>query len=210
MSYIHSTAKHRRSGSTMQKQKQISARACFQEARTVLIGYPKQDAFQTNEEIAAYLRGDKIACLLCGKFYRQLSPHIARIHDVPADEYKSRFGIPQCVGLVGEGKGDGARRYWTSEEARANLEKMRAANGRAPKLNPKPTVPATKAAMIDRIRNYGVGETNAAAKLTVEQVAEIRQSKDKTGDLCRRFNVSRTTIKGIRKGERWQSVGVSA
>jgi hypothetical protein len=119
-------------------------------------------------------------------------------------------GMMECVGLVGEGKGDGARRYWTSEEARANLEKMRAANGRTPKLNPKPMVPATKAAMIDRIRNYGVGETNAAAKLTVGQVAEIRQSKDKTGDLCRRFNVSRTTIKGIRKGERWRSVGVSA
>ncbi|WP_395451174.1 MucR family transcriptional regulator [Aminobacter sp. UC22_36] len=205
--FIYSNAKNRRSGTAMQKRKPRGSIEVFEYARSVLPGYPKTEKFRTNEEIAAYLRGDKIACLLCGKFYRQLSPHTARIHNIDAADYKERFGIPQCRGLVGEGKSDAARRYWASEEARPKIEKMlEAGTNRTRTSNYRPNVPATKAEMVSRIASYGIGETNAAAKLTAEQASEIKHSTERTGDLCRRFGISRTTVKGIRKGERWQSL----
>lgn len=203
MSYIHATARHRRSGSTMQKKKARGALEKFEFARSILPGYPKPDKFTCMEEVEDYLTGEKIVCLLCGKLYRQLAPHTKRIHNLEAADYKEMFGIPQKRGLVGEGKNDAARRYWTSPEARPNIEKMLAATSRSQPDTRRPFAPATKARMTERIAVYGAGETNAAAKLSQEQAREIWRSKEPTKDLCRRFSVTRSTIKRIRRGEAW-------
>ncbi len=64
-------------------------------------GYPKTDKFETDEEVEAYFSGDKIQCLLCGKWYKELSLHLRRIHDVTPDDYREKYGIPWKQGLTG-------------------------------------------------------------------------------------------------------------
>jgi hypothetical protein len=63
--------------------------------------------------------------------------------------------------------------------------------------------------MIDRAQKDRGGDRrgvkNGRAKLSSEQVAEIRQSLDSTASLARRFGVSWTAIKYIRAGRNWRS-----
>jgi len=47
---------------------------------------------------------------------------------------------------------------------------------------------------------------NPNAKLTIDQVREIRKSKVKTNILAKRYDVSASTIKHIRNGTRWGRV----
>lgn len=49
------------------------------------------------------------------------------------------------------------------------------------------------------------GERNPAAKLTTQQVAFIRSSREYGTDLARRLGVSARLVQRIRRGERWAS-----
>jgi hypothetical protein len=49
------------------------------------------------------------------------------------------------------------------------------------------------------------GERHPMAKLTPEQVAEIRASSESGAALGRRFNVTRTTVSYIRTGKNWRA-----
>ena len=51
--------------------------------------------------------------------------------------------------------------------------------------------------------NWCRGERNAKAKLTMEQVEQIRVSKDGSRSLAATFGVHRTTIQRIRRGAQW-------
>jgi hypothetical protein len=50
------------------------------------------------------------------------------------------------------------------------------------------------------------GESNVKAKLTIEQVEEIRNSTIRTGILANHYLVHRTTIQRIRSGKGWSNV----
>jgi predicted transcriptional regulator len=67
--------------------------------RKVLPGYPVTSPLQTPEDLAKYFGGDKIICLLCGKTYRTLAKHLQDIHEISADEYRQRYGIPENFSL---------------------------------------------------------------------------------------------------------------
>lgn len=56
--------------------------------------------FKNREEINAYFQGDKIECLLCGKYFKALATHIIRTHEYTVDEYKKEFGLPWGRGLT--------------------------------------------------------------------------------------------------------------
>lgn len=132
-----------------------------------------------------------------------------RIHQVDASDYKWQFGIPQCRGLYGEGKTEAATKFWKSAEARHLLEKMMAANKRTPKEKIRAKVSFVQAEAIARIvavndERIAAGGANPQAKLTAEQVSEIRASKEANKVLRERFGVSRSTIKRLRRGEGWQ------
>lgn len=71
--------------------------------RKILPGFPWKGTFQTKEEVDAYFAGDKIQCLLCGKWYKKVSgTHLAYIHEITDDEYRERYGLPWTRGLVGK------------------------------------------------------------------------------------------------------------
>lgn len=57
--------------------------------------------FQSREEVDAYLAGDTIQCLECGRWFRSLGSHLARAHTMTGADYKSRWAIPAGCGLAG-------------------------------------------------------------------------------------------------------------
>ena len=58
--------------------------------------------FQTFKEIEEYYRGNRIQCLECGKWYKELGWHLKSKHKISCDEYKKAFGLPWSRGLVSE------------------------------------------------------------------------------------------------------------
>lgn len=69
--------------------------------RSVLAGFPVEEAFESVEAVREYLSHDKIMCLRCGKEYHRLGVHLQRIHGMTPDQYKSMYKIPWGYGLVG-------------------------------------------------------------------------------------------------------------
>lgn len=68
--------------------------------RSILPGYPIELPFKYMEEISKYLEGDKITCLLCGKQYKSLNPHL-KVHNYDVKRYQEKYGIPYKYGLCG-------------------------------------------------------------------------------------------------------------
>lgn len=66
---------------------------------------PKFDspsAFTDAAKLTQYLEEDpsRITCLECGKRYRSLASHLYRKHNLDAEAYKVKYGIPFQRGLV--------------------------------------------------------------------------------------------------------------
>lgn len=135
MGYIYK--KKRRSGTTMQTQKHHNDLARFLAAREVLPGYPWQDRFTSHEAIRAYLAGDEITCLLCGKPYRNLGVHLSWIHGLSAADYKFQFNIPQNYALLGESTKDIQRKLNATSDARANAARARALRAKYGSIYPE-------------------------------------------------------------------------
>ncbi len=68
-----------------------------------LPGFPRKGKFQTREEVDSYFSGDKIQCLLCGKWFQQISGnHLKFKHEIDNDDYREMYGLPWLRGLVGK------------------------------------------------------------------------------------------------------------
>lgn len=55
---------------------------------------PPTAPFQTMEEVDDYLSGDTIICLVCHRRLQRLDRHLQTMHDMNANAYRERFGIP--------------------------------------------------------------------------------------------------------------------
>ncbi|MCP4689611.1 MAG: hypothetical protein GY859_16275 [Desulfobacterales bacterium] len=87
-----------------------------------LPGFPCERKLLTREERAGYFAGEKIQCLICGGWFRELSDaHLHSDHGVTLDEYRERFGLPANRG--------GAKN--TALRARGGGEKKSPAHGKA-------------------------------------------------------------------------------
>lgn len=62
----------------------------------VLIGHK----FTNKEDINSYFSGDRIRCLICGKWLKAVSGMHLKMHGITVDKYKSMFGLPHGKGLV--------------------------------------------------------------------------------------------------------------
>ena len=52
--------------------------------------FPWLGRFESKTEIDEYLSGDKVQCLLCGKLFKALPPHLERTHNITADDYREQ------------------------------------------------------------------------------------------------------------------------
>jgi ROS/MUCR transcriptional regulator protein len=77
--------------------------------------------FRTRREVNRYLGGRTIQCLICGRGFRRLAFHLSAKHDITADEYKRRFGLPWTRGL--SSARSRANSGWT-EERRVKARKL--------------------------------------------------------------------------------------
>jgi len=71
--------------------------------KSALPGFPWNGRFENKKEIDSYFAGNKIQCLLCGKRFKALPQHLERTHDITADDYRERYGLPWRRGLCGTG-----------------------------------------------------------------------------------------------------------
>ncbi|HUV59417.1 MAG TPA: MucR family transcriptional regulator [Desulfatiglandales bacterium] len=71
----------------------------YRRRRKVLQGFPWEGKFQAKEEVYKYFSGDRIQCLLCGKWFKRLPTHLTAIHDMTSDEYRELYGLPWKRGL---------------------------------------------------------------------------------------------------------------
>lgn len=74
--------------------------------------------FTSRREAHAYLAGDRIPCLICGKAYRAVCHHARLAHGVSAREYKQRFGLPLYRGVAAQD----AREAWAASIRRSRSE----------------------------------------------------------------------------------------
>lgn len=58
--------------------------------------------FQTMEAIREYRSGDRIQCLVCGRYFRRLQYMHLISHEMTADDYRAAFGIPWNTSLTSE------------------------------------------------------------------------------------------------------------
>ena len=58
--------------------------------------------FESKQDIEEYFSHDKIQCLLCNRWFKSLSTHLYKAHDILADDYRRMFDLPFSKGLCGE------------------------------------------------------------------------------------------------------------
>ena len=57
--------------------------------------------FETMEELTAYVGGESIECLECGKHFQIISgKHLRFSHGMNQDEYRDKWGIPRTLALA--------------------------------------------------------------------------------------------------------------
>lgn len=58
-------------------------------------------ALRSRAEVTAYLAHDRLRCLECGRSYAFLPTHLARTHQLSAETYRARWGLPAGTPLAG-------------------------------------------------------------------------------------------------------------
>jgi hypothetical protein len=75
--------------------------------------------FETLEEVRAYLSGNKIQCLVCGRHYRRLQYLHLAMHGMTADDYREAFGIPWKTSLTSAPSREASSRAMTPDRIEA-------------------------------------------------------------------------------------------
>jgi predicted transcriptional regulator/predicted RNA-binding Zn-ribbon protein involved in translation (DUF1610 family) len=110
-------------------------------------GFPQEGKFKTMGEVKAYLSGEKIQCLLCGKVFKMLGAHLVKSHGMDADGYRDHFGIPSTFGLSGtltHSRFSAARKLENAKNPEAVMERLKMAHAalRLSKGTPRRAFPA--------------------------------------------------------------------
>lgn len=63
--------------------------------------YKKEWQKKARDKLAVFSK-DKIQCLICGRWYRQVGSHIVQIHKITAREYREQYGFDVKKGQVSD------------------------------------------------------------------------------------------------------------
>jgi len=61
-----------------------------------------QYPFESTSEVEFYLGCDEVKCLICGRYFVSLPPHLRGRHNTTSEAYRLKFGIPFKYGLAGK------------------------------------------------------------------------------------------------------------
>lgn len=78
-------------------------------------------AFESGDEVRAYLNGDLITCLICGRSFRSIGGRHLGVHGVLPMEYRARFNLPAGVGLASKASREASA---AGQRARADREAL--------------------------------------------------------------------------------------
>jgi len=81
---------------------------------------------RTRADVLAYLAGDIITCLICGRPCKSVGHHVRQAHGISAREYKQQFGLPLSRGIEAE----------SVRQARSDAMRATRAAGRMPQTPP--------------------------------------------------------------------------
>lgn len=129
---------------------------------------------------------ERVACHECGKMYRSLGSHVWIAHELSADEYRRRHGIPQRVGLVSPSL---SRSY--SERSVRNLE----TEGWQRMVEKRDPLAASRARSGDAFRRRG-GDVARHLATSKANIAGVRKP------VTRRCQVCGALIDPVRKGNK--------
>ncbi len=57
--------------------------------------------FSSGTDVQAYLSGEQVICLICGRAFRSVGHHVRWAHKITARDYKRRYGLPVTKGACG-------------------------------------------------------------------------------------------------------------
>lgn len=103
--------------------------------------------FETMEEIAAYVGGETITCLECGRAFQMVTgKHLSLIHGMTQDEYRDKWGIPRSAALATEAVRSKRRQILKRmvESGALNYDHLPQATLAASESPRPPKVPASK------------------------------------------------------------------
>lgn len=58
--------------------------------------------FTSTAEVEAYLAGEKIQCLECGKWFAFLANHLRIMHELTSEGYRELYALPAMTPLAGQ------------------------------------------------------------------------------------------------------------
>lgn len=92
--------------------------------------------FSSLAEVEAYVGGETVECLLCGKQFENVLSHVRRTHDMNEETYRAEFNIPARYSLAGSRLSAIRREVGKRPEHAAHIAKQRAKQPRTGKMNP--------------------------------------------------------------------------
>ena len=153
--------------------------------------------FQTRREIEHYFGGRTIECLLCGKRFQKLAPHLNGAHHESPDEYRRRFGLPWGRGLA-SAKARAASRWTRKRKAKARRRLLR-----HPIFKFSRSAPRRELALFlkaENLQRLGI-DPSATGEKFEERVRALFNKKLSNRTIAKRLNVGATTVQ--RRTQRW-------
>lgn len=161
MKFIYNSAKHRQSGTTMQKTGRKGAAQKKQQARSILEGFPAKP-FESLEDVERYTDGDRIICLICGKPYKTVLIHTSLAHNINEEQYRNRFNIPASFSLVCTGTKELLKAHGQRPENLSHIRKKMQAKAKPGRRRKIMTSFAKESSMrgLSKIAEYGLHARN--------------------------------------------------
>ena len=155
--------------------------------------------FRTRQQVERCFSSETIECLLCSRRFRRLGHHLASKHDMNADDYRRRFGLPWSRGLTSAASRKASG--WNSErkeKARKVAQESRFFERAHPTPHREPA-PFLKTQLIQNLGSHAAGFDEAFE----EKVLTLFHEELTDAAIARVLNVERSTV--AKRTMRWRS-----
>jgi len=145
------------------------------------------EPFQNKADVEHYFAGDRLMCLMCGKSYVTLPPHLKASHGLSSDDYKVQFGIPFSFGLAGSSFRERSAARMMDLQSRGVIQKAEP-GVYLPWLRDshrRPNVPSVRRANLDKLITLAGGKAPIAHSIFetfLERVSSGRMVLDVARD----------------------------